>query len=118
MNIDVDGYSRLAHRIGFLHYHGYLPEMLDHIDGDGSNNRIENLRECTASENAYNSKLRIDNTSGIKGVYWHKHGKKWYSNITVEGKVKRLGYFNDLKGAKKAVEEARLKYHGEFANNG
>jgi len=62
----------------FLYHHGYLPKFVDHIDGNKKNNRIENLREATKSQNAMNQKVSTRNTSGIKGVMWHKRDKKWF----------------------------------------
>ena len=64
------GYKRknyMAHKLIFLMHHGYLPEIVDHIDNDRANNKIENLREATLLQNRWNSLKRSDNTSGIKG---------------------------------------------------
>jgi hypothetical protein len=106
------------HRIAFLHHHGYLPKFLDHINGDGSDNRIINLRECAISQNNQNAKLRSDNTSGIKGVSWDEARKKWMAQLSIDGKNQYLGRFKKLSKAESAVKIARKKYHGEFANHG
>ena len=76
--------------------HGELPEFIDHIDGNSLNNRIENLREATNSQNCMNGKLRKTNKSGHKNVYWHKSAKKWSVEIKVFGKKKYFGLFDDL----------------------
>ena len=70
---------------------GVAPKIsLAHINGNIKDNRIENLRECSDSEFAYNRKMQSNNTSGAKGVCWHKHHKKWVAQY---GKVV-LGYWN------------------------
>jgi hypothetical protein len=107
-----------VHRLVFLYHHGYFPKEVDHIDNDILNNKIENLREVTRNQNCYNSKLRKDNTSGVKGVSWSKIRKKWVVQLTVNGKLKRFGFYDDINCAKSVIEEMRTKYHGEFANNG
>lgn len=106
------------HRLIFLMHHGFLPKYIDHVDNNPLNNRIENLREATKSQNGYNQKLNKKNTSGIKGVCWCKTKKRWKVQIWVEGKNKHLGYYDSIEVAKQVVQEARLKYHGAYANHG
>ena len=112
----IYGKRYLAHRIAFLHYHGFLPEVLDHIDNVKSNNAIINIREASYRENSFNKKTGSNNTSGVKGVFWDK--SKWRASIRVNGKKEYFGSFENIEDAKKAVEEARIKFHGEFANHG
>lgn len=91
-------------------------ELIDHKDRNGYNNQKSNLRLATKSENAMNSKLRIDNTSGIKGVSWDLQKRKWHCYLNINKKRKFLGYFQNLEDAarKRIVEEiAQFK---EFAN--
>jgi hypothetical protein len=90
-------------------------KMVDHIDNNGLNNNIENLRFATSKENNANSK-KMQNTSSIyKGVYWHKKGKKWCVKIKNNGVEEYLGLFDDeIKGGKKYDEYAK-KYFGEYA---
>ena len=116
IRVDVDLY--FLHRLIFLMHHGYLPKEIDHIDGNPSNNNIYNLRKCTRRENQHNSKMRKDNTSGTKGVYWNKTAKKWQAQINIEGKCKYLGLFDNLLDADCKVISARNKLHGEFACHG
>ncbi len=93
-----------AHRLAWLYEYGYMPsEFLDHIDGDPSNNRISNLREATASQNAQNTKLSSINTSGYRGVSWRKNRNKWTSGIYIKKKYKYLGSYN-------TPEEAYQRY--------
>lgn len=105
----------VVHQLIFMLHHGYCPPQVDHIDGDRSNNRIENLREATPSQNSMNTKLRRDNRSGTKGVY-SKNGK-WAVQIRANGITRYRGTFGDLELAALVAEEARNKYHGEFARH-
>ena len=105
------------HRLIFLMHHGYLPQCLDHIDGNKINNRIENLRPATISENGRNSKTPKNNTSGIKGVSWYARYKKWQAQLMINREVKYLGYFKTIEQAEEAVKKAREELHGEFARH-
>lgn len=104
-----------VHRLIFLLEHDYLPKEIDHINGDRQDNRIENLREVTRSENQYNKAMCKSNTSGFRGVNWHKHSKSWVVRVCTKGKTKILGYFKDLELAGLVADEARNLYHGKFA---
>ena len=95
--------------------HGYIPEILDHIDGDTANNRIENLRESSKSLNACNSKLRNDNSSGHKGVAWSKACRKWMAQVHFKSRAIHLGVFEDFELACLVADEARILYHGNHA---
>lgn len=114
----VLGKKQKTHRLIFLMHHGYLPTTIDHINGDRSDNHIENLRDVSRSGNAQNAKLRTDNTSGVKGVFWNKQCKKWSVSVQVNKKPKYCGLYDDLELAELVAIEARNKYHGEFANHG
>jgi len=117
--VSVDGTEYQVHRLIFLYHHGYLtPGMeIDHIDGNPGNNRIDNLREVTRSQNIQNSKIRSDNTSGVKGVFRSKNRSKWRAEIRIDGKIKNLGRYNTLEEAEAVVKNAREKYHGEYARH-
>lgn len=88
--------------------------VVDHIDGDTMNNRKSNLRVCETKENLRNSKHRINNTSGYKGVTWFKPTKKWMAHIMVDYKHKTLGYFENIEDAIEARKNAEEKYFGEY----
>lgn len=117
LRIRFNGKKYLNHRLIFFMEYGYMPEMLDHIDNNPLNNRIENLRPATRNENGYNKSLQINNTSGYKNVFWHKSSKKWRVVITVNKKYLRFGCFDDLELADLVAQEARDKYHGQFARH-
>ena len=104
-----------AHRLIFLMHHGYLPEMVDHVDGNPSNNDILNLRASDRHTNQYNSKVSDRNTSGVKNVCWHKTKQRWMVKIKAHGKIHNLGYYKDLESAKLKAQEARSLLHKEFA---
>lgn len=106
------------HRIIYAMHNGYMPFIVDHVDKNPLNNCIENLRPATKSQNAMNSKIQKNNKSGVKGVCWHKHAKKWHARIVVKGKCKSIGLFKNLIDAELAVQKIRKKMHMEFASNG
>jgi hypothetical protein len=112
------GGAILAHRIIFAMHHGYLPEFVDHIDGNPANNRIENLREATKAENCRNSKTPTHNTSGVKNVSWYKANKKWSVHLMVQKRKRFFGLYDDLELAELVAHEARSKFYGAFANHG
>lgn len=124
--IDGSGYVQTGikgkyfknHRLIFMMHHGFVPEFVDHIDGNKLNNRIENLRPATRSENQYNKKLKKQTFSGVKGVTWRNDLKKWRVKITVDGKEITIGNYKSLELAKKVMEESRTRLHKQFANNG
>jgi hypothetical protein len=90
-------------------------DVIDHIDGDGLNNRRANLRLCTTSQNGANRGKQSNNTSGFKGVSWHKASNRWRATINVNGKHKHIGNFETPEAAYKAYCEAAAYYFGEFA---
>jgi hypothetical protein len=107
----------LAHRIIFLLNHGYLPEFIDHIDGNKLNNKIENLREASKAENLWNQKIHTNNKSGIKGVHWDKQRRKWKVIIHANKLSHYVGCFDDLDEAKRQATQRRLLVHQNFARN-
>lgn len=112
-------YVRL-HRVLWALTYGSWPEgEIDHIDGNRQNNRIENLRLVSRSENQRNQKRNRNNSSGYTGVSWYKPYAKWRATIsTGGGRSKHLGYFDDVVDAAKAWEQARvnLGYHANHGN--
>ena len=104
------------HRIIFFLHHGYMPEYIDHIDGDPLNNNIENLRACDKKQNSWNRKALKNTKSGIKGVC--PANGKWQVYCGANGKSHYIGLYDNIKEAEKAAKEARKRLHGEFANYG
>lgn len=103
-----------VHRIVFMIHHGYIPEQVDHIDGNKSNNQIENLRASTATTNQYNKPRNTMSSSGAKGVYWHIGISKWVASIRINKKLQHLGSFHCLLDAVSERIRAEIKYHGEY----
>ena len=123
--VDINGYSytmfkgknRKNHRLIFIMFYGYCPKIIDHIDGNKANNTIENLRKATKQKNGFNSKLSKSNKSGVKGVSWSESRKKWVVQLSVNGKNKSFGRYNDIDYAIFVANAMRNKYHKEFARN-
>lgn len=88
--------------------------IIDHIDRNGLNNKRENLRLATRSENRSNSKKFANNTSGYIGVYFRRN--KWEVQITKNGKSHYIGVFNSIIEAAKAYDIMALKLNGNFAH--
>lgn len=118
INIDINNKKHKAHRLVFLYHYGYIPEIVDHINGNPSDNNIENLRAATKSENARNSKMNSNNTTGVKGVIKYKDSGKYGVFVTLNYNRMYLGVYDDLELAELVAIEARNKYHGDFANHG
>lgn len=110
----VEGKLLRAHHVAWFLYYGEWPDgILDHWNGVGDDNRIENLRSASVSQNRQNSRLSSRNTTGYKGVSLNTRGT--YSvYICVNRKNKYLGQFDDPELAGLVYEEAARKYFGEF----
>ena len=87
----------------------------DHINRNRLDNRRENLRACTESENQHNTEKPKHNTSGYKGVYWRKDQNKWIAKIKFQKKEIHIGCFGDFVSAVIAYNRVALRLHGEFA---
>ncbi|ASJ79287.1 HNH endonuclease [Curvibacter phage P26059B] len=87
--------------------------FVDHINGNPSDNRRENLRFCTHAQNMQNSKVRSHSSTGVKGV--QKHKNRYRALIRRDGKQVRLGSFTTIEEAKACYDAAALETFGEFA---
>ena len=107
-------YTSQMHReiMGFSPYDGRIG---DHKDRNGLNNQRHNLREVTFSVNSHNRSDNKNNTSGYRGVHWHKDSQKWQVAITVNGTRKHAGSFSNLISAAKAYDAIAIKHWGEDA---
>jgi hypothetical protein len=118
VRIWFDGKRYCAHRLAWLFVYGRWPELdIDHINGNPADNRICNLREATVSQNIVNSKLRSDNSSGYKGIYFCRRYKRWKARLRVSGRCLRLGSFHTKEQAAAAYDKAALLHYGAFARN-
>lgn len=87
----------------------------DHINLDRLDNRRENIRTCTRSQNIINRRVQANNSSGYKGVFWKKSHKKWVAQASVDGKPEWLGHFDSPVEAAKAHDKRTVELFGEFA---
>lgn len=107
-----------AHRLAILYTEGHWPaEQVDHIDGDGTNNRKDNLREVNDQENSKNRPMQSNNTSGTVGVCWSKAAKKWHVQMSENGKKIHGGFFINKEEAiakrkELEIEQGYHKNHG------
>jgi hypothetical protein len=117
---DFQGYRRIrykgrgirAHRLAWLLVYGEWPGHLDHINGDRSDNRIANLRECTLAENRQNASLRNDNTTGYCGVHLDRKKGTYYAVIRIHGKAHYLGRgFSTAEEAAAAYADGKRRLH-------
>lgn len=104
-----------VHRMIFLWHFGSQPKYIDHINTDSLDNRIENLREATQSQNCANQNIKKNNTSGFKGVKFRKDTNKWSASVMVNRKNIALGSFETIDEAVEAYKNGASKYFGEFA---
>lgn len=104
-----------AHRLAFALHHGYLPAVVDHMDRNRLNNRIENLRACVQAENCCNRVKQLEGASSQhKGVHFEKQTQKWRALIKTNGRKISLGRFETEEQAARAYDEAAEKYHKQF----
>lgn len=106
-----------AHRIIWMMVHGEWPDKIDHINGNGIDNRISNLRNSTIEENSRNVRRCSSNKSGVTGVSWNKRREIWEAYITLKNKHKFLGYFTNKIDA--IITRKMAEYSNGFhANHG
>lgn len=109
----------LLHRLAWFYMTGIWPDQdVDHRNGKKDDNRWENLRLATRSQNLSNTRLRSDNSSGVKGLSFDRRRGKYQASICTKGVRKFLGYFEDKNEAAHALAAARVALHGDFSNTG
>ncbi len=111
----INGRSYLIHRLIWLWHYGSLPTQIDHINRNPLDNRIENLRPASQSQQRANTDIFKNNTSGFRGVVWHKVNRKWLVSLTIDNKTKHLGYFKDIEDAVMIYNENAAEHFGEYA---
>jgi len=115
-----------SHTAGYVKHgsNGYLHRTImkaphglhvDHINGNKRDNRRENLRLYTPTQNQWNNGRRSHNTSGYKGVYFCKFTNRWRAEIRFHNKCIKIGRFDTAELAARAYDTAALQYHGIYA---
>jgi len=115
VQVYVDGRNYLLHRLMYLFHKGYVPKLIDHINNNKQDNRIENLREATYSQNQQNKKINCTNKAKFKGAVFHPLKNKWQGRIHLNKKKISLGYYETAEEAHEAYKTAAIKFFGEFA---
>lgn len=115
--INIDKKIYYAHRVVFFMKHGWCPDHLDHVNGNKTDNRIENLRPATPSENMANTSVRKHNSHGAKNLSFDKRSNFWYVKFWVNGVRRNLGCFKDKELAIEFADLARETIYGQFARH-
>ena len=111
--IHQKGYAE--HILIWLYHYGVWPkDQIDHINGNRSDNRLENLREVNNQQNQFNSSASRNSTSKYKGVSWHKASGKWQAKISIDRKHYYLGIYNTEQEAVKAYNNSAKFYHKQY----
>jgi hypothetical protein len=111
----ICGKAYKLHRLIFLYHFGYMPKFIDHVNGDRSDNRIENLREATRNDNARNIGKKGGTTSAYKGVFWVNGIKNWKAAASYNGKCYHIGTYHTEEEAAQAYNDFASTKFGEFA---
>ena len=110
------GIVQREHRLIYLYHYGYLPKEIDHINNIKHDNRIENLRSASSSQNSCNRTKQVNNASGYKGVVFKKSTSLFVATIQYKKVRHYLGAFSTAKEAHTAYCEVSEKYHGKFGH--
>lgn len=113
--IGIDDQKYLAHRLAWFYVNGRWPKLIDHIDMNGHNNAIRNLREATHSTNKANRRAPANNSSGYKGVSFNKVVQRYQASICRQYKQMHLGFFATAREAHAAYCSAAKALFGEYS---
>lgn len=114
----IDNHPHKLHRLAWLYVHGSCPSgQIDHKNGVRTDNRLDNLRLATASEQAFNKPVSRISKSGVKGVFYVPRNGKWRARVKINGILVLDKTFSLLEDAKLAATKAREDHHGDFARH-
>ncbi len=113
--IKIEKMNYKVHRVIWKMTYGHDPEIIDHINGDRSDNRLCNLRSCTVAQNSQNKLVLASGSSRFRGVSWNVSKRKWQAKIRANGRIIHLGRFHDEIAAARAYDAAAREFHREFA---
>lgn len=114
VKVGIGGRQYSAHRLAWFYVHGTWPAgEIDHINGDGRDNRIANLRDCSRAQNATNSLAQKSSKTGLRGVHYHPGARRYRAQICKNNKIHHLGYFDTPEEAHEAYLKAAHTLHGE-----
>lgn len=117
LKVTLDGVAYLQHRVAwYLHNNEQPPQVIDHIDKDGTNNCIANLRAATTSTNQMNIDVHTRSKTGIKGIMPIRNGTLFRAEVCVDGK-RYQKHSKDIEVLTKWLEVTRSKHHGEFTSS-
>ncbi|AZF94070.1 HNH homing endonuclease [Pectobacterium phage Clickz] len=117
LKVTYRGTQYLQHRVAwFLHYGTQPPDVIDHVNGSGLDNRIVNLREATTSTNQMNIKATSKSTTGVKGIFPVRGGKLYRAEVCIDGK-RYQKHAADPKKLEAWVVNKRNELHGTYANH-
>jgi len=111
LRVSINDKLYFTHRIAWLHFNGALHHEIDHIDGNGLNNKLNNLRDVPRLDNSKNQRKSTRNKSGIVGVCWDRTYNKWRAYIRVNGVLHSIGQFKSLFDAVCARKSSELEYY-------
>ena len=114
LHLTINWKRYTKHKLIFFIHHGYAPNIIDHIDGNPLNNKIENLREADKYQNTWNAKVRKHSSIGLKGVTFHPQTKKYRARIRCKNKIYSLGLYETKEEAHKAYCQASITLHLDF----
>ena len=109
--ITINRKKHLIHRLIWCYHYGEMPTQIDHINGHRSDNRIENLRECSYSQNHGNKRISRNNTTGYKGVFLDKRDGFWFVYVAHQ----YIGRSRSIEEAAAMYDKAARKHFGKFA---
>ena len=115
--ITINSKQIMAHKLAWLYVYGEFPNVIDHKNQVRCDNRIDNLRKSSYAENNKNASKRVDNKSGVTGVYWHSTNNRWTARINNNKKQVNLGSFQFKQDAITARKTAE-KFYNYSENHG